>query len=85
MTHPFHPLTGQRLPLLKRRVLDGTPMLQLQVGEDSVCLPESWTDRAPMAEPVVTDAQPAIVTPETLRELLDLVAALQRTGDAQRK
>ena len=83
MTHPFHPLTGQRLPVLKRRVLGGTPMLQLQVGQDSVSVPEDWTDGAVAPAPAGAGAPAALLTPEALRELLELLAALQPSDGSQ--
>ena len=46
VTHPFHPLRGQRLEVLfvKRR---GTDVVFVCAGAGSgqVTLPESWTDR----------------------------------------
>ena len=46
VTHPFHPLNGQRLEILyaKRR---GTDMVFVCAGGFSgqVTLPQSWTDR----------------------------------------
>ena len=69
--HPFHPLSGQQLPWLKRRVHHGVPFVQLQVGEDSVSLPEAWTD---LAADVAADA--TIVSRDALSELVRLIAAL---------
>ena len=45
-------------------------MLQLQVGEDSVCVPESWTDRGISAEALPDGFSVPILSPEALRELL---------------
>jgi hypothetical protein len=46
VTHPFHPLTGQRLEVLfvKRRA-GATVLVCAGGGSGSVTLPESWTDR----------------------------------------
>jgi hypothetical protein len=83
VTHPFHPLSGRRLPVLKRRVLDGVAMLQLQVEQDSVCMPESWTDRVSSAACLAHEESIPILAPEALRELLELVAALQPPDGAE--
>jgi hypothetical protein len=79
--HPFHPLNGQKLPWLKRRVHHGVPFVQLQVGDDSVSLPEAWTDLAPMAAAEGGAAAP-ILSRDALCELARLVATLtaEKTG-----
>jgi hypothetical protein len=51
VTHPFHPLTGQRLEVLfdKRRG-DGVVLICSNGSGGQVTLPQSWTDRgAPAA------------------------------------
>ena len=53
VTHPFHPLLGQRLEVLfvKRRGADAVFVCAGAVG-GQVTLPESWTDRGepPLAQ-----------------------------------
>jgi len=46
VTHPFHPLSGQRLEVLfaKRRA-GATVFVCAGGGYGSITLPESWTDR----------------------------------------
>ena len=52
ITHPFHPLRGQRFAVLKVRRVSGVAMLSLRHTElGSFAVPQEWTDRAtPTAE-----------------------------------
>jgi hypothetical protein len=44
-THPFHPLRGQRLPVLKIRRVSGVKCLSLcHADRGSFAVPEEWTD-----------------------------------------
>ena len=79
MTHPFHPLKGQRLPWLKRRVLDGVPFVQLRVGEDSISLPEEWTDAGHSAGTSVSSTA-SILSPKALADLIDLITRMKADG-----
>jgi len=46
VTHPFHPLTGQRLEVLFAKRRAGATVLVCSGGPcGSVTLPESWTNR----------------------------------------
>jgi hypothetical protein len=48
VTHPFHPLVGQRLLVLFERRLAGGLALSCEGGPlGSVMLPLAWTDRGP--------------------------------------
>jgi hypothetical protein len=47
ITHPFHPLAGQRLAVLFSSQRGGTRMLTCQAGSGRVTVAESWTDRGP--------------------------------------
>ena len=48
MTHPFHPLSGQRLRVLFERKLPGGLAVSCEGGPlGSLMLPLSWTDRGP--------------------------------------
>ncbi len=48
MTHPFHPLSGQRLRVLFERKLASGLAVSCEGGPlGSVMLPLAWTDRAP--------------------------------------
>jgi hypothetical protein len=46
VTHPFHPLTGQRLEVLFAKRRAGATVFVCAGGAyGSITLPESWTDR----------------------------------------
>ena len=46
VTHPFHPLTGQRLEVLFAKRRAGATVFVCAGGaHGSITLPESWTDR----------------------------------------
>src|SRR5271166_5806684 len=47
ITHPFHPLRGQRFAVLKSRCLSGIESLILRGGAGGTfAVPREWTDRA---------------------------------------
>jgi hypothetical protein len=52
ITHPFHPLRGQRFAVLKVRHVSGVATLSLRHAElGSFAVPQEWTDRgAPATE-----------------------------------
>ena len=45
ITHPFHPLRGQSYDILKVKEVSGAKRYSLRIGNDVLCVPESWTDR----------------------------------------
>ena len=51
VTHPFHPLTGQRLVVILERRRPGAELVLVCEGGPGgrVTLPVAWTDRAPAA------------------------------------
>ena len=65
VTHPFHPLNGQRLEILyaKRRGAD-TVFVCAGGFSGQMTLPESWTDRgeAPLARRLSADGLAALDT-----------------------
>jgi Family of unknown function (DUF5372) len=56
VTHPFHPLSGQRLPVLFERKLAGGLAVSCEGGPlGSLMVPLAWTDRgAPGADVPLT-------------------------------
>ena len=52
ITHPFHPLRGQRFAVLKVRRVSGVATLSMRHAElGSFAVPQEWTDKgAPAAE-----------------------------------
>ena len=50
VTHPFHPLRGQRLEVLFARRRDGAVVFVCAGGASGrVTLPQAWTDRGEVA------------------------------------
>src|SRR5688572_15373526 len=75
VTHPFHPLTGQRLPiLLERRYKSTAGQVYICDGGllGSVTLPESFTDRG-------APAAPRALTVEVLIDVAEVVSILRTT------
>ena len=71
VTHPFHPLSGQRLRVLfERKLADGLAVSCEGGPLGSVMLPLSWTDRGPAA------AQ----APLTYEVLINLAAEISAVG-----
>jgi len=70
VTHPFHPLAGQRLRVLFERRLAGGLAFSCEGGPlGSLMLPLVWTDRG--------DAAAAPLSYEVLVELAEVVAAVK--------
>jgi hypothetical protein len=73
ITHPFHPLRGQRFPILKRRRVRGIDTFLLQgtvLGSFSV--PREWTDQADPSSIAVNKAPP-VLDPSCLVALTELI------------
>ncbi|MDG4829969.1 DUF5372 family protein [Solwaraspora sp. WMMD1047] len=53
VTHPFHPLRGEELPVLFSARMKGVLVFVCESdgGKRRVSLPQSWTDRGPEAMP----------------------------------
>ena len=71
MTHPFHPLSGQRLRVLFERKVPGGVAVSCEGGPlGSVMLPLAWTDRDPAAAG----------GPLTYEVLIELAAVVSAAG-----
>ena len=71
MTHPFHPLAGQRLRVLFERKLAGGLAVSCEGGPlGSLMLPVTWTDRGP-------SPADAPLTYEVLIEVAGAVSAVK--------
>jgi Family of unknown function (DUF5372) len=51
VTHPFHPLTTQRLRILFERRRNGSRLYICERGEGTVTVSEDWTDRGELPAP----------------------------------
>ena len=81
--HPFHPLRGQRFPVLKTKRIGGVDILILRgSGAGTVSVAREWTDRA---DPTPWDG--LAVTPQRLEAslVLELVTLLERLIHSSQK
>lgn len=78
MTHPFHPLTGQRVEILQQRRSKGGGLVYLCDAGKLGCfsLPASFTDRG-------TPPAPGPLTVETLAGLVELLKGMAAGLDCQ--
>lgn len=81
VTHPFHPLTGQRLPILLERQYKSTAgrvYICDGVRLGNVTLPESFTDRG-------APAAPRALTVEVLTDVAEAISVLRTTLDSRER
>ena len=79
ITHPFHPLRGQRFPVLKVRRVSGIPCVSLRhLDRGSFAVPQNWTD---WGAPDVLVEMPLTVDAFGLSELATIVDFLSRDSD----
>lgn len=86
ITHPFHPLCGQRFPVLKVRKFGGQDVLSLyDESQGSLTIPRDWTDQAKLPpETACLEAAP-ILNVRCLLKLHELLRALTKSIDDERK
>jgi hypothetical protein len=61
ITHPFHPLVGQRFAILKVRKIAGQDVLSLYDRKrGSLTMPRAWTDQAEPS-PYAGLSEPALI------------------------
>ena len=80
ITHPFHPLRGQRFKILSNKTFNNRDILSLQAltqGTGTVAIPREWTDKADPTpyQDTINNAVP-ILSYLHLQQLADLVVAL---------
>ncbi|UUM21567.1 Y4bD/Y4pK family protein [Mycoavidus sp. SF9855] len=81
--HPFHPLRGQRFPVLKTRRVAGIDTLILSHAErGSFSIPREWTD---WGAPSAHDGQEAVAHYFDLGMLLDLTALIDQLPHSSSK
>src|ERR1700746_2240368 len=81
ITHPFHPLRGQRFIVLKVRKVSGVEILSLRHTElGSLAIPRDWTDWAPPGTSVepINGQRSLLVDTLGLLALAELVVSLKR-------
>ncbi|MGA2693605.1 MAG: DUF5372 family protein [Opitutaceae bacterium] len=79
--HPFHPLKGQRFPILKLRRVRGVETLILQgTSHGTFAVPREWTDQAdPSPTAVLSINPPPFLDGRCLLQLVEMVSLLKRS------
>jgi hypothetical protein len=81
VTHPFHPLRGQRFVVLKIRHVSGIETLSLRHGDlGSFAMPREWTDWAPPGGQASSGAVSLLVDAFGLVALVELVASFAKNA-----
>jgi hypothetical protein len=77
VTHPFHPLRGQKFVVLKLRTVSGVPTLSVRHPElGSFAIPEDWTDWSAATAP--STSQSLMIDAFGLAELVAIVECISR-------
>ena len=73
--HPYHPLSGQKFPILKTRRVSGVDTLILRGSSmGTFAVPEDWTDQGMSSGHITLADKPPILDFQrllTLREILN--------------
>jgi hypothetical protein len=82
ITHPFHPLRGQRFAILKIRKIAGGEVLSLYDDKrGSLPIPRDWTDQAVLSLDAGLIEPAPILDARCLLKLHDLVQAVTNRID----
>ena len=82
ITHPFHPLKGQRYAILKIRKIAGREVFSLyDEKKGSLPIPRDWTDQAVLSADVGLIEPAPILDARCLLKLHDLVQAITKRFD----
>ena len=82
ITHPFHPLKGQRFAILKIRKMGDLEVLSLYDDKrGSLPIPRDWTDQALLSPHEGLIAPAPILDARCLLKLQDLVRAATKSID----
>ncbi len=82
ITHPHHPLRGQRLAVVRvRRGTDPDLIVRLPDGLHAA-LSASWTDYAAPADPGPPAASPPLLDGEGLRQAAELIDRIRQESRA---
>jgi hypothetical protein len=79
ITHPFHPLNGQRFEIVSFKTFNKREILSLKVPghrAGTLAMPRDWTDKAD-PDPLLISDSPPILSFTHLQQLVDLVNTLQ--------
>lgn len=79
ITHPFHPLRGQRFRVLRERRLAGIHTLTLRgTAEGTFAIPLSWTDAVVDTRLRPSGVHPPCLDLGCLLELVELIERIRR-------
>ena len=86
ITHPFHPLRGDRLKVLSSKTFNSRDILSLQnLSGRIVAIPREWTDKAdPHPYHSLTSPLP-ILSFTHLQQLAELIPILQHARSVRSK
>lgn len=78
ITHPFHPLRGQRFKILSSKTFNNEDILSLQGSHQGTFgIPREWTDQADIDPMQSLSEHPPILFFPHLQQLADLISALK--------
>jgi Family of unknown function (DUF5372) len=81
ITHPFHPLRGQRFVVLKLRTVSGVATLSVRHPDrGSFTIPRDWTDWSPVGMPALSPGTSLMIDAFGLVELAMIVESLTRAS-----
>ena len=85
ITHPYHPLRGQRFPILKTRRVSGVDTLVLRGSSmGTFAVPQEWTDKGRFCLHITLPNKPPILDFQcllTLREILNSLGSSKKKVD----
>lgn len=78
ITHPFHPLCGEKFPILRSRKLEQRDVLSLKGSHrGTIIVPREWTDKADPNPYGCLDSPASILSYECLCAVADIVATIR--------
>jgi hypothetical protein len=79
ITHPFHPMRGQRFSVLKSRCVRGVECLVLKGSESGTfAVPRDWTDQARPDAYRDAEVAPHLLKLESLLSIVELSKSISK-------
>ena len=86
ITHPFHPLRGQRFKILFSKTINNEDILSLQGSfQGTFGIPREWTDQADINPLQSLSEHPPILSFIHLQQLADLISVLKSVHPKNKK
>jgi len=74
ITHPYHPLLGEKFPIINKKQIGGIDTLFLKGSPGGTFpIPLDWTDQAPPPPYKILNMKPPILKVECLLKLMDII------------